>query len=482
MSKAPAQSNTLRKWWVMLGIGISVLMYTFDTNIVNIALPTLLKTFNTNFATIQWVVLSYLLVISTLVLSVARLGDIFVKKYLYLGGLIIFTFSSLLCGLAANVFWLIGFRALQGLGAVFISALGAAIIVENFPSSERGRGLGIISAVVLLGTALGPVVGGIIVEFFSWRTLFLINVPIGILTTFIVAKNIPNTAEKPVKQSFDGLGAMFMSVTLISFALAMTYGQNQGFDSKTTLILFAVATVGLICFLYIETHIKQPMIDLHIFKNLQFSLGLVTALLVCMIISSVILITPFFLELVLHYSTEQVGLLLAVLPVLGGLISPISGALSDRFQPHVVSLMGLLMIMLGCLLVTTFNAQMTELDYIIRIVPFSLGIGLFQSPNNSAVLGSISPQKLGIASGLLSLTRTLGQSIGLPLMSALFVNLSLISAQLNPSVNITDLPVEAIVFGMQGTFRVAALIMFASALLMASFWKLENSSTLQRQK
>ena len=187
-----------RKWWAMLGVGLGVLMFTLDTSIVNIALPTLVKIFNTSFSMIQWVVLSYLLVINALVLGAARLGDMIGKKPLYLGGLVVFTVSSLLCGLAMNVYSLIGFRALQGAGAVMISALGAAIITEVFPSSERGRALGIIGAIVSLGIATGPTVGGILIALAGWRSLFLVNVPIGIFATFIVARaNRTETRASP---------------------------------------------------------------------------------------------------------------------------------------------------------------------------------------------------------------------------------------------------------------------------------------------
>ena len=195
----------------MLGVGLGVLMYTIDTSIVNIALPTLVQVFHTSFATIQWVVLSYLLVVTALVLGAARLGDMFGKKQLYLGGLVVFTLSSLLCGLAPGDYWLIGFRALQGLGAVMISALGAAIVTEVFPSSERGRALGIIGAVVSLGIALGPTVGGLLIALSGWRSIFLVNVPIGIFASFVVVRSVPAGKSNPTKQKFDWLGALIMT-------------------------------------------------------------------------------------------------------------------------------------------------------------------------------------------------------------------------------------------------------------------------------
>ncbi|MBD2778200.1 MFS transporter [Iningainema sp. BLCCT55] len=394
----------------MLGVGLGVLMFTIDTSIVNIALPTLVQVFHTDFATIQWVVLSYLLVVTALVLGAARLGDMLGKKNLYLSGLVVFTFSSLLCGLAPRVGWLIGFRALQGLGAVMISALGAAIVTEVFPSSERGRALGIIGAVVSLGVALGPTVGGLLIGLSDWRAIFLVNVPIGIFASFVVARSVPSSTKNPAKQRFDGLGALIMTVILVCFCLGMTYGQNHGFGSSTTVVLLLITILGLMGFLWIESRIKQPMLDLRLFRNLKFSLSLLTGLLVFSAITGVIFVVPFFLELVLHYPTQLV-------------------------------------------------------------VPFGIGFGMFQSPNNSAILGEVPPERLGIASGLLSLSRTLGQTTGLPLLAALFAVLTLSHSS---AVDVTKAPPEALVFGLQNTFRIAALVLFAATVVVTFLWRMER--------
>lgn len=463
------------KWWAMLGAGLGVLMFTLDTSIVNIALPTLVKEFHTTFGTIQWVVLSYLLVVTAIVLGAARLGDMLGKKQLYLGGLVLFTISSLLCGMAPGVWWLVGFRALQGLGAVMISALGAAIVTEVFPASERGRALGIIGAIVSLGIALGPTVGGLLIGISSWRSIFLVNVPIGIFACLVVMRFVPAGAKGSGQQRFDWLGAVIMTVTLVCFAIGMTNGQNHGFGDSTTVALLVAAAIGLLGFLWVESHLKQPMLDLELFRDLQFSLSLLTGWLVFIVISGVIFIFPFFLELVLHRSTQQAGLLLAVSPVLGGIIAPISGNLSDRFGTRIISLIGLVLMMAGCLLCSTFTAELSDLGYILRVAPFGIGLGMFQSPNNSAILGSVPPQRLGIASGLLSLSRTLGQTTGLPLLGALFAVLVLANAAAS---DVTTAPPDALVVGVQGTLRVAAGILLAAALLVAGLWRMGRQSRL----
>jgi EmrB/QacA subfamily drug resistance transporter len=351
-----------------------------------------------------------------------------------------------------------------------ISALGAAIVTEVFPSSERGRALGIIGAVVSLGVALGPSVGGLIIGLSGWRMIFLINVPIGLFACLVVSRCTPASQVSTERQRFDWAGAIVMAVTLVCFALGMTDGQNHGFTDPRTLLLLAVALIGLISFVWLQARLRQPILDLHLFRNLQFSLGLLTGLLVFMVIAGLIFLAPFFLELVLHYPTNRVGLLLAVSPVLGGIVAPFSGYLSDRFGTRPISLLGLLLMAIGCGLISTFDAQLTELGYILRVAPFGIGLGMFQSPNNSAILGEVPPERLGIGSGLLSLSRTLGQTAGLPLMASLF---GLFALQTGAK-DVTQAAPEALVYAFQNTFHIATVILLLAAAIVALRWRLKQ--------
>lgn len=458
---APDQSQ---KWWIMLGVGLGVLMFALDTSIVNTALPTLVQVFQTDFATVQWVTLSYLLVIAALVLGVGRFGDILGKKRLYLAGLIVFSIGSLLCSLSSEIHWLIGFRALQGLGAVMLSALGAAIVTEAFPSSERGQALGIIGATISFGIALGPTIGGLLVSLSSWRTIFWINVPIGIFAIFVVMRSVSPSVKNSTGQQFDWTGAVIMAVTLSSLTLALTGGQKQGFTHLITLAAIGIAAIGLFSFLWVEARLKQPMLDLRLFDNSRLNLNLLTGLLVFITLAGTIFIMPFFLEWVLHYPIQRAGMLLAAIPIFGGIAAPVSGNLSDRFGTRITGLTGLLLMMIGCLGISTFHAQMTDLGYVLRVAPFGIGIGIFQSPNNSAILSEVPPERLGITSGLLSLTRTLGQVLGLPLMASLF---SVLTLSQTTATDITAAPPDAIVHGIQGAFHGAALIMLMAVMINA---------------
>ncbi len=464
------QQRSVDKWRVMLGISLGVLMYTIDTSIVNIALPTLVKTFHTDFATVQWVGLSYVLVVTSLVLGAARLGDMLGKKPLYLGGLIVFTLSSLLCGLAPSIEVLIGARALQGLGAVMISALGAAIIVEVFPVTERGKALGVIGAVVSLGIALGPSVGGVLIGIAGWRSIFLVNLPIGVIASLVVSKYVPHT-RKHQQQRFDFWGSVAISLVLVCFSLGMTEGQRYGFSSSLPLGLLVASAFGLVGFILLESRINQPMLDLSLFRSQTFSLSLLTGWLVFMTLGGSSIVIPFFLELVLHYPIAHVGILMAITPVIGGLVSPLAGNLTDRFGTRRIMLIGLVLMTIGCLALSTLNGQTHDLDYFLRVIPLGLGWGMFQSPNNSAILGAVPPQRLGIASGLLSLTRTLGQTTGLPLFAAIFAMIAL-SGQNNG--DLTAVAPAAIVSGFQSTFHLAAILLAIAAGLTLLLWQMER--------
>lgn len=451
----------------MTGVGMGVLMGTLDAGIVNISLPTLVTTFGTDFATIQWVVLSYLLIITSLMLSVARAGDIIGKKKVYMTGLVLFTVGSLLCGLAPTVGWLIGFRALQGTGAVMLTALGTAIITEVFPVSERGRALGIMGSIVSIGIAAGPMLGGVLIGLVGWQAVFLVNVPIGIAAFFIVLRVVPALEPRNPNQRFDIPGALLIFFVLSVYALGMTLGQNRGFGDSRIIGMLIIAGVGLGIFVLVELRVKQPMLDLSMFRNILFSLNLIMGFFTFVMIGG-FFIFPFFLELVQGYSTEQVGLLMAVFPVLMGVSAPFSGALSDRFGSRLISMIGLGVIVFGCFTISVLSEDTSALGFVLLLAPLGLGFGIFQSPNNSAIMGSAPLEKLGVASGLLALTRTLGQTTGLPLMGSLFTGQVLSTGLIELGTDITLAPAPALVQGVNGTFRIAAVFMLVATILAAA--------------
>ena len=462
------------KWWVMLGVGLGVLMSTLDGSIVNLALPTLQNEYRTSFPLVQWVVLSYSLMITSLTLGVARLGDMISRKRLYLGGLAVFTVGSVLCAVSPTIGALIAFRALQGVGAVVVTALAMAIVTAAFPARERGRAAGVIGAVVSLGIALGPSVGGLIIDRAGWPWLFLINLPLGLIALFIVWRTLPEGAPGRSGQRFDGGGAVLLGVTLLAYALGMTLGQEVGFGSAGATALLLGSLAGLVGFLLLEARVPEPMIDLRLFRNGLLGLNLLISLLVFVVIVGYAFLMPFFLERVQNYGPAQTGLMIALVPVLMGIIAPFSGLLSDRLGAQGIIFAGLLLLAAGCLTLSTLTADVDVTGYLWRTSLIGVGFGVFQSPSNSAVMGTAPRDRLGVVSGLLSLSRTLGQSTGFPLMGALFVGLAVAAGGPGTGGDLADAPPAALVAGIAGTFRVAALLMLATAVVAAVAWRGER--------
>ena len=400
---------------------MGVFLATIDSSIVNVALPTLVNAFDTRFATVQWVVLSYLLTLATLLLSIGRWADIVGKKSIYLVGMLIFSLGSFLCGISMSIHWLIAFRVIQAIGGAMMISLGAGIITEAFPLEERGKALGIIGSIVSIGIITGPSLGGIIIDIISWNWIFFVNLPIGILGIVMVYRFIPSSKMKK-DQHFDFYGAATLFISLISFLLALTLGQRIGFSHALIILLFAIWALFFILFLLIEFRIDQPMVDMHLFQNHLFSLNLFTGFILFVCLGGTIILMPFYLQNVLGYPPRQVGLLLAVIPLAGGITSPLAGTLSDRYGTRPISTIGLMVVLIGVINLLSLDTDTESLEYIIRFLPVGLGIGIFQSPNNSAIMSAVPAEKLGIASSLLSLTRTLGQTSGIAALGAFWVS------------------------------------------------------------
>jgi len=458
-----------RKWYVMAAISMGTLLATIDSSIVNVALPTLVRDLDTDFATVQWVVLAYLLTLATLLLSIGRLADMKGKKRIYATGFIVFTAGSVLCGLTSSIYWLILFRIVQAIGATMILALGMAIVTESFPPNERGKALGFTGTMVSVGIVIGPTLGGLIIDALSWHWIFFVNIPVGIIGTMMVLKFVPDI--KPAGgQRFDLVGAITLFFSLLTFLLALTIGQKAGFSKPIVLILFALWLIFLFFFIYTEKHTDQPMINLTLFKNTLFSISLITGFLTFIGIAGTIILMPFFLENVLGYSTRQVGLLIAAVPILMGVIAPIAGSLSDRFGTRPIASIGLGILLMGYLGLSTLNAYTTTVGYLLRFFPIGLGMGVFQSPNNSAIMGTSPRDKLGIVSGMLAVNRTLGQTSGIAILGAIWAALTIAYATPLSAINATDAPPTAQIAALKVTFLVISLLILIA--LGLAIWAL----------
>jgi len=472
LPSADPQVDYSRKWLVLLSMAMGTFLSTIDGSIVNVALPTLESELHTDFATVQWVVVAYLLVITSLMLGIARLADMIGKKRIYMTGMVVFVTGSLLCGLAPSIGLLIAFRVFQGCGAVMIQALGMGIVTENFPRAERGRALGTMGTFVSLGISLGPTLGGLLIGTVGWRAIFLVNLPVGVAGLVMVRHFVPDW-RPPGGQRFDIWGAVIMLVALLALALGLTLGPEYGWRTPWIVTLLIGSGIGLVVFLSVEMRLDQPMVDLKLFRDVLFSISLLTGFMVFVVLAGQFVL-PFYLEEVKGFGPGRTGLFLTVVPAALGLTAPVAGMLSDHYGSRGISLAGLVVIVGACLSISTLEVDTSTTGYILRLLPLGFGIGLFQSPNNSAIMGAAPRERLGVASGLLGLTRNFGQTTGIPLMGAIYASRVLSVAHLPPGVDVTDAPPWAIVKGIGGAFTVGAGLIALAVVLAAVAFRLER--------
>jgi len=405
----------------MAVVWIGIFMATLDGSIVNVALPTLTDFFKTDITTIEWVVMAYLVTITSLLLSLGRISDMIGRKIMFAGGLAVFTVGSGLCAFSTTEGQLILFRIFQGIGAAMLMATGVAIITHTFPPRERGKAMGLIGTVVAIGSMTGPVLGGFLIQRVGWQSIFYINIPVGIVGTIMALKVLHND-EKSKGQEFDIPGALTLFASLIALLVALSDGQEKGWGSSFIILLFVSSLVFFIIFVQIEIRAKQPVLNLRHFRNRPFAAANISALISFMAMYSVILLMPFLLQDELKYSPQEVGIVFMAVPLVMSVVSPLSGWLSDRTNSHVLSSVGIGIAALSILSLGNLNDNSSFAEVAFRLSLLGLGMGLFQPPNNSIIMGSLPKEQLGIAAGIMGTMRNMGMVIGVAVSGAVFSN------------------------------------------------------------
>lgn len=421
----PSGGNQSNKWTVLGIVGIGVFMATLDASIVNISLPKIASSFHVPLSgMVEWVIIGYLIVVAGILLSLGRLADMVGRKLLWTMGLILFTVSSALCGAAPSLPWLVFARAAQGVGGAMLMAISPAMTTRAFPSNERGRALGIIAAIVAIGTSAGPTLGGIITEAFTWRWIFYINVPVGIIGVFATLRYFPEKIRlSRGSQRFDPVGASLLCGGLTALMLGMTFGQEAGWSSGVIIGLFCASVVLLVLFVFTEKRVSQPIVDLSLFRIRLFAASLVSSFLSFMALFAVMFLMPFYLEELRGFTPDHAGLLLTAVPLTIGLVSPVSGYLSDIFGSRALSSLGLGIASAGLWFLADLKPHTSVHGIIWPLVIAGLGQALFQTPNNNAMMGSVPPNRVGTASGFLATVRVLGQGFSVALAGAIFTSL-----------------------------------------------------------
>ena len=406
--------------WALASLSLSMLMPSLDTSIANAGLPTLAHAFNASFQQVQWIVLAYLLAITTLIVSVGRLGDIIGRRRLLLAGICLFTVASLLCGVAPTFWLLIAARAAQGLGAAIMMALTVALVGEPVPKTKTGSAMGLLGTMSAIGTTLGPSLGGVLIAGLGWRTLFLVNVPIGILNFLLALRALPADRRVPKadRARFDSAGTLLLALTLAAFTLTVTIGRGS-FGSFNWLLLLAAA-LGVGLFVLAEARAASPLIRLAMFRNRVLSASLAMSTLVSTVIMATLVVGPFYLSRELGLETVVVGLVLSVGPLVAALAGVPAGRIVDRFGAQRMILVGLTAIAAGSFVLSMVPARFGIAGYVAPIVVITAGYALFQAANNTSIMTDVRPEQRGVISGMLSLSRNLGLITGASVMGAVF--------------------------------------------------------------
>jgi EmrB/QacA subfamily drug resistance transporter len=448
--------------WALASLSLSMLLSSLGTSIANVGLPTLAQAFNASFQEVQWIVLAYLLAITTLIVSVGRLGDVTGRRRLLLAGIFLFTVASVLCGVAPTLGLLIAARAAQGLGAAIMMALTMAFVGETVPKAKTGSAMGLLGTMSAIGTALGPSLGGVLIAGLSWRAIFLVNVPLGLLAFLLAHRYLPVDRQRPKtdRAGFDNVGTLLLALMLAAYALAMTIGRGSFGPLNMALLLAAIFGAGL--FVLAEARAASPLIRLAMFRDPILSASLAMSALVSTVMMATLVVGPFYLSRALGLDAVLVGLVLSVGPLVAALTGVPAGRIADRFGAQRMTIVGLIGIAAGSFILSMMPATLGISGYIAPIVVITVGYALFQTANNTAVMTDIRPDQRGVISGLLNLSRNLGLITGASVMGAVF-------ALASATTDVTMAPPEAIAAGMRITFAVAAiLIVVALAIAVGS--------------
>jgi EmrB/QacA subfamily drug resistance transporter len=431
----------VNKWVVFAILAVGIFMATLDSSIVNISLPSIATYFGVPLSgAVEWVIIIYLVVIAGVLLTIGRLADMIGRKPIWATGLAIFTIGSALSGASLSLGMLIAARGLQGLGGALIMAISPAMLTSAFPASERGRALGMNAVIVALGVSVGPTLGGVITEHFTWRWIFYVNVPLGIIGFIATLRILKEQAHKAQQGRFDPLGAIFLAIGLVALTMGLSFGQEWGWTSPLLIGTLVVSVIALTIMVIVEHRVPYPVIDFSLLRRRVFLSANVSLILSFLALFAVSFMMPFYLEELRSLSVEQAGLLLTPLPLTIAVLAPFTGSLADRFGTRWLAAGGLAIACLGLFFISQLNAQSSIWDIIWRLVLTGVGQAMFQSPNNSALMGAAPRGQQGSASGFLATGRVVGQSVSVALAGAIFASLGgstagalLISHHVKPS-------------------------------------------------
>ena len=447
-----------RKWVTLAAVSFGLFMIMLDNTVVNVALPTMEKDLHVTLASLEWVVIAYALTFAALLITGGKLADLYGRRRIFVVGLAVFTLSSLACGMAPNAGFLIGARAVQGVGAALMNPATLSIITATFPPRQRGQAIGIWAGVSALALAIGPLAGGLIVDNIGWNWIFFINVPVGVLGIVVSQFFITESRDTSHEQSVDFPGLVTSAGALFALSYALIEGNQRGWSSAEILGLLAAAAVLLVAFLVLESRQRLPMLDLSLFRISSFVGANVVALLVSLGMFGVFFFISLYVQNILGYSPTKAGAVFLPMTILIILIAPVAGKLSDRIGGRWLMGGGMTLLGISLLFYQRLGLHSNFWTLLPSLVLGGIGMALTMSPMTSVAMGSVPVDKAGVGSGVLNSFRQMGGSLGIAVMGAI------LASYLHAAPG-TLLAKQQYVDGLHAALLVSAFIAFAAAIV-----------------
>jgi EmrB/QacA subfamily drug resistance transporter len=445
-----------KKWWTLAAVAFGLFMIMLDNTIVNVALPSIQRSLHMSISSLEWIVTAYALTFAALLITGGKLGDLYGRRKMFILGLAVFTLSSLACGLSPNAGFLIGARAVQGVGAALMNPATLSIITATFPPKQRGQAIGIWAGVSALALAIGPLIGGLIVDNINWHWIFYVNIPVGVVGILVSRLVIAESRDTSHEQSIDLPGLLTSGLALLSLSYALIEGNRHGWGSPEIIGLFAGAAVLLGVFIRLELRQRLPMLDLGLFRIGSFAGAHLVAMLVSLGMFGVFFFISLYVQNVLGYSPTKAGAIFLPMTVLIIVVAPIAGKLSDRVGSRWLMGAGMSILGVSLLLYQRIGVHSSFVSLLPQLLLGGVGMALTMSPMTSAAMASVPVDKAGVGSGVLNSFRQMGGSLGIALMGAI-----LLSYQ-HPTAS-KAVAAQQFVNGLHAALLVSAFIAFAAA-------------------
>ncbi|HWN72415.1 MAG TPA: MFS transporter [Solirubrobacterales bacterium] len=412
-----------RKWWTLGAMCFALFMIMLDNTVVNVALPSIQKDLGASISGLEWTINGYTLSFAVLLATGGRLGDIFGRRRMFLSGVVIFALSSATAGFAVDETALVISRVVQGVGAALMMPGTLSIITDAFPAHERGKAMGTWAGVSALALAVGPVLGGFLTEHVSWRAIFYINIPVAIGAVLATLFAVRESRDTSVGREVDYGGVAVLTVGLTALVLALVEGNAWGWGSTEIVGLLALAALALPTFVWVENRVKAPMVQFDLLSDRNFLAAVCVALIITFAMMGVFFFLALYMQDILHYSPLEAGVrfLPSTLMIVG--VAPVAGRLSDRFGPRWLIAGGLVIVAASLFSFSRIAVDSTYLDLLPGFMLLGIGIAMTMSPMTSAAMNAVPVQKAGIASGVLSMFRMVGGSLGIAITGAIFQGL-----------------------------------------------------------